>query len=99
MVGMAETVIYPASFSLIADLYDPQRRFRMAFLFSCATQVISGVSSSLCGLLIGSVTWARSAAVGTRVELTVGFTWRKPSQEAKKKVLFLRMGPPNVAPY
>src|SRR5262249_47440971 len=48
---------------------------------------------------MGSVTCARSAAVGTRVELTVGLTWRKPSQDAKKKVLFLRIGPPNAAPY
>src|SRR5258708_1967292 len=43
---------------------------------------------------IGSVTWARSASVGTRVELTVGFTWRKRSQEPKKNVLSRRIGPP-----
>src|SRR3979490_2437478 len=49
-------------------------------------------------LEIGSVTAARSAAVGTRVELTVGFTWRKPSQEAKKNVLSRRIGPPGPAP-
>src|SRR6267378_1414566 len=48
---------------------------------------------------MGSVTVARSASVGTRVELTVGFTWRKPSQDPKKNVLSLRMGPPKVAPY
>src|SRR6185369_831419 len=48
---------------------------------------------------MGSVTVARSASVGTRVALTVGFTWRKPSQDPKKNVLSLRMGPPKVAPY
>src|SRR5205814_2401196 len=47
---------------------------------------------------MGSVTVARSAAVGTRVELTVGFTWRKPSHDAKKNVLSLRIGPPPAAP-
>ena len=47
---------------------------------------------------MGSVTLARSAAVGTRVLLTVGFTWRKPSHEAKKNVLSLITGPPAVAP-
>ena len=48
---------------------------------------------------IGSVTVARSASVGTRVELTVGLTWRNPSHEPKKNVLSLRIGPPNVTPY
>src|ERR1700731_2191802 len=48
---------------------------------------------------MGSVTVARSATVGTRVELTVGLTCRKPSQEAKKNVLFFFMGPPSAVPY
>src|ERR1700688_169441 len=48
---------------------------------------------------MGSVTVARSAAVGTRVELTVGLTWRKPSQDAKKNVLFFFTGPPSAVPY
>src|ERR1051326_3714327 len=48
---------------------------------------------------IGSVTVARSAAVGTRVVLTCGATWRKPSQEAKKNVWLRHTVPPNVAPY
>src|SRR5919197_5694043 len=48
---------------------------------------------------IGSVTEARSAAVGTRVELTVGATCRNPSHEPKKNVLSFRIGPPKVAPY
>src|SRR5258708_10744818 len=49
-------------------------------------------------LEMGSATEARSSAVGTRVKLGVGATWRKSSQFRKKKVLSLRMGPPKVAP-
>src|SRR5258708_17922495 len=50
-------------------------------------------------LEIESVTVARSAFVGTRVVLTVGATWRKPSQDTKKNVLSRMMGPPRVGPY
>src|SRR5579871_3703104 len=47
---------------------------------------------------IGSVTWARCAAVGTSVKLGDGFTWRNSSKDAKTNVLFFLIGPPPVAP-
>lgn len=47
---------------------------------------------------MGSLMEARCVGVGTRTELTVGATWRKPSYDRKKKVLSLQIGPPRVAP-
>ena len=54
--GMAESVAYPTAFSLIADLYDAQTRTKAIFIYYCATSVIMGLSTILCGLLISGVT-------------------------------------------
>ena len=48
--------------------------------------VVELIESAEIRRAVYTVTCARSAVFGTRVELTVGFTCRKPSQDAKKNV-------------
>src|SRR5215813_5290205 len=76
-----------------------ERTFQMKLLVWPARCALGAGQNCSRLLEIGSVTVARSASVGTRVELTCGDTWRKPSHDPKKNVLFLTMGPPSVAPY
>src|SRR6266404_4091564 len=71
----------------------------MKLMVAPGREVLGAGQNCSSALEMGSVTEARSASVGTRVVLTVGDTWRKPSHDTKKKVLSLRIGPPKVAPY
>jgi MFS family permease len=61
-VGVAEAAIYPASYSLIADLYTPKRRAIAVPVFLTGTLAGASVVTALTGVMIGSI--ATSVAGG-----------------------------------
>jgi MFS family permease len=54
-VGIAEAAIYPASYSLIADLYSPKRRAIAVPVFLTGTLAGASLVTALTGVLIGSI--------------------------------------------
>jgi MFS family permease len=55
VIAAAETIVLPMSFSLIADIYRSRQRSLIIFLFYSIGQIMIGVTSGLCGLLIGGL--------------------------------------------
>lgn len=55
MIAAAETIALPMSFSLIADIYQTRLRSLIIFLFYSIGQIMLGLTSGLCGLLIGGL--------------------------------------------
>ncbi len=54
-VGVAEAAIYPASYSLIADLYAPRRRAIAVPVFLTGTLAGASIVTALTGVMIGAI--------------------------------------------
>jgi MFS family permease len=54
-VGVAEAVVYPAAYSLIADLYPPNRRGLVVSVFIAGALIGASAATALSGTLIGMV--------------------------------------------
>jgi MFS family permease len=63
-VGVAEAAIYPASYSLIADLYSPKRRAIAVPVFLTGTLAGASVVTALTGVMIGSIATSVAGSAG-----------------------------------
>lgn len=63
-VGVAEAAVYPAAYSLIADLYAPKQRALVISIFMTGTIAGSSVATSLSGMLIRAVDTTGAAKAG-----------------------------------